>query len=87
MLKSPYTTTPSPTITLQDPATLAVNALLDQMGRQLGLKDKALLFGLVENLRKVCQDLQEVDEGQYEGRVLRKRLGDAKRALGGELMP
>ena len=64
-----------------------VNALLDPAGRQLGLKDKALLFGLVENLRRVCESLQSTDEAQYEGRVLRRRLDDAKRALGGELMP
>ena len=80
-------TTSSPTTALQDPATLMVNALLDPMGKQLGLKDKALLFGLVENLRRVCQGLQEADEGQYEGRMFQRRLDDAKRALGGELMP
>ncbi|KAK5130214.1 hypothetical protein LTR08_002299 [Meristemomyces frigidus] len=91
-LKLPHANVSNPSSTpktpvLQDPATLIVNALLDPMGRPLGLKDKALLFGLVENLRKVCRGLQDVDDGQYESRVLRRRLDDAKRALGGELIP
>lgn len=75
------------TMVLQDPATLAVRALLNPHGQQLGLKDKALLFSLVESLRKVCHRLQEEDEGQYESRVLRRRLDDARRALDGTLEP
>lgn len=74
-------------LTLQDPATLAVNALLHPDGRPLGLKDKALLFGLVESLRKVCRGLQEEEEGQYESKVLRRRLDEAKRALDGASNP
>jgi len=70
---------------LHDPATTAVNALLDPISRPLGLKDKALLFGLVESLRQVCRTLQTEDEGQYESRVLRRRLDDARRALAGTL--
>ncbi|KAK5120518.1 hypothetical protein LTR85_006173 [Meristemomyces frigidus] len=73
------------TIVLHDPATLAVKALLEPHGRQLGLKDKALLFSIVESLRKVCHRLQEEDEGQYECRVLRRRLDEARRALDGTL--
>lgn len=73
------------TTAMHDPATLAVNALLNPNGRQLGLKDKAMLFGLIESIRKVCYKLQEEDEGQYETRILRRRLDDAKRALDGTL--
>ena len=73
--------------TLADPATVAVNALLEPHGRQLGLKDKALLFGLVENLKNVCHKLQEREEGEYESRMLRRRLDDARRALDGVVVP
>lgn len=84
--KMPTTTVMSPplspkTVVLHDPATLAVNALINPDGRPLGLKDKALLFGLVESLRRVCQRLQDEDEAQYESRVLRRKLDEAKRVL------
>lgn len=71
---------------LHDPATTIVDSLLHSPGarRQLGLKDRALLFGLVENLRKVCRGLQEMEEGCYEGRALRRRLDGARRELEGE---
>ena len=69
------------TMVFHDPATVAVNAMLDPNARQLGLKDKALLFGLVESLREVCHKLQDEDEGRR--RVLRRRLDDAKRVLNG----
>jgi len=68
---------------MHDPTTVAVNALLNPDGRQLGLKDKAILFGLVESLRKACHALQAEDEEQYESRVLRRRLDNAKRTLEG----
>lgn len=81
------TTTPpiSPhQMTLHDPATVAVNALLNPDGKPLGLKDKAVLFGLVESLRRVCGGLQhEEEEGQDESRVLRRRLDEAKKVLDG----
>lgn len=70
----------------QDPATVAVNALLDSAGngRQLGLKDKATLFGVVESLRKTCARLQEEsDDNGPVSRTLRKRLDDARKALEG----
>ena len=70
---------------LLDPAILAVNALLDPNGKQLGLRSKAVLFSVVESLRKVALRLQEEDEAQYESRVLRRRLDDAKNALDGVL--
>lgn len=68
---------------LHDPATVAVNALLKCGGRSLGLRDKALLFGLVESLKTVCQSLQENTESGPENRVLRRRLDDARRVLAG----
>lgn len=67
----------------QDPATVAVNALLAPGGKQLGLRDKALLFGLVESLKKVCQSLQDGNEASQDNRMLRRRLDDARRVLAG----
>ncbi|RMX71185.1 hypothetical protein D0869_15888, partial [Hortaea werneckii] len=70
--------------TLHDPATVAVNALLKPDGKPLGLKDKAVLFGLVESLRRVCGGLQhEEEEGQGENWILRRRLDEAKKVLDG----
>ena len=66
-----------------DPATVAVNALLEPTGKQLGLKDKAVLFGLVESLRRVCHQLQAGDELQTQSAVLRGRLDEARKALDG----
>jgi len=64
-----------------------VNAALDPMGKGLGLKDKAVLFGLVENLRRVVAGLQQEDpgDGQADARVLRIRLEEAAAVLGGEV--
>ncbi|KXL48111.1 hypothetical protein M433DRAFT_506273 [Acidomyces richmondensis BFW] len=70
---------------LHDPATVVVNALLDPRGQPLGLKNKALLFGLVESLRKVCVKLQDEEEGQYASRLFRQRVEDARKALDGVL--
>ena len=68
---------------LQNPATVAVNALLEPQGRTLGLKDKALLFGVVEQLRVVCRRLQEGSGGEGDVRVMQRRLEEAKRVLDG----
>ena len=72
-------------LTLQDPATVAVNALLAPDSNPLGLKNKALLFGVVESLRRVCHRLQEAEETEFESRVLRRRLDEARKALDGVL--
>ncbi|KAK5690890.1 hypothetical protein LTR97_012053 [Elasticomyces elasticus] len=77
----------SPLAVMHDPATIAVNALLDPNGRQLGMKDKAILFGLIDHLRRTVQKLQLEDEDQYESRVLRRRLDDATKALSAEQRP
>jgi hypothetical protein len=69
---------------LQDPTAVAVNAILNPHGRPLGLKDKALVFGVVESLRRVCEKLQEgEDEDAYENREWRRRLDGARRQLEG----
>ena len=67
----------------QDPVSVAVNALLNAEGRQLGLRNKAVVFGVVESLRKVVNMLQQEDEASYESRILRRRLDVAKAALDG----
>ena len=71
--------------TFADPATLAVNAILNSNGRPLGLKDKALLFSLVESLRTVCHQIQEGTEGDFHSRALRRRLDDARKILNGAM--
>ena len=74
----------SPGTPLQDPTAIAVNALLNPHGRALGLKDKALVFGVVESLRRVCEKLQEGDdEDAYEMREWRRRLDGGRRELDG----
>ena len=74
----------SPGTPLQDPTAIAVNALLNPHGRALGLKDKALVFGVVESLRRVCEKLQEgEDEDAYEMREWRRRLDGGRRGLDG----
>lgn len=79
----------SPGAVSKDPATLAVNALLTPDGRRLGLRDKALVFSMVESLKTVCRQLQEGEETSLESRMLRRRLDDARRVLlgGTEVRP
>ena len=68
-----------------DPATVIVNAMLEPNGRQLGLKDKALMFSLVESLRTVCHQLQDRSDVDFESRALRRRLDDARKILNGAM--
>jgi hypothetical protein len=69
---------------VQDPTAIAVNALLDSQARCLGLKDKALVFGVVESLRRVCGRLQEGDDEEaYDLREWRRRLDSCRKALDG----
>ncbi|KAK8196800.1 hypothetical protein M8818_006967 [Zalaria obscura] len=67
----------------QPPASVAVAALTDPKARQLGLKDKAMLFTLIESLKDLCLKLQTEDEGSYESKGLRRRLDEARRVLDG----
>jgi hypothetical protein len=74
----------SPSSLMQDPTSIAVNALLNSQGRSLGLKDKALVFGVVESLRRVCEKLQESeDDDAHENREWRRRLDGCRRELDG----
>lgn len=73
-------------VSSQDPAAVAVNALLDPYGNALGLRNNATLFGVVESLRLVVQHLQRDEETGYESRLLRKRLDDAKAVLEGRVL-
>lgn len=66
-----------------DPTTVAVQALLDPNGKALGLRNKAVLFGIVESLRKVVGKLQEEDDMTFASRMLRNTLDEAKRTLDG----
>lgn len=61
----------------------AVAALLNPQLGQLELMDNALVFTLVESLRQVCEKLQLGDDAETSGRLLRRRLDDARRALDG----
>lgn len=67
----------------QDPVSVAVNALLDAEGNPLGLRNKAVVFGVVESLRRTIHMLQQEDEAGHENRILRRRLDEAKAALDG----
>ncbi|EMD01049.1 hypothetical protein BAUCODRAFT_193874 [Baudoinia panamericana UAMH 10762] len=68
--------TPPTSPRLGDPVTIAVNALLDPGGRALGLKDKAVLFGVVESLRRVVLRLQDgLEAAQEEGEGVAEGLG------------
>ena len=50
----------------------------------MGLKDKALVFGVVESLRRVCGRLQEGDDEEaYDLREWRRRLDTCRKALDG----
>lgn len=76
----------------RDVTSVVVNALLDPKGVGLGLRDNALLFGVVESLRHVVRELQRQEEDtdgkeemSREMRMLmmRRRLERARGALDG----
>ncbi|GAB7348420.1 hypothetical protein MBLNU459_g6846t3 [Dothideomycetes sp. NU459] len=81
--RSPTVNSPTFVTVPPAPSAIAVTALLDPHLGPLGLKDKALVFTLVESLRMVCEKLQLGDETENESRTLRRRLDDARRALDG----
>lgn len=62
---------------------IAVSALIDPNGRRLGLKDKALVFTVVDSLSQICEQLQTEDEKGSTIYLLRQRLEDAKKILDG----
>lgn len=76
----------------RDLTSVAVNALLDPAGVGLGLRDNAVLFGVVESLRHVVREMQRREEEgdgntgmSKEMRMLmmRRRLERARGALDG----
>lgn len=76
----------------RDLTSVAVDALLDPRGVALGLRDNAVLFGVVESLRNVVKELQRKEEDadgkngtSREMRMLmmRRRLERARGALDG----
>jgi hypothetical protein len=83
-VSSPLISSAAASSPVQDPTAIAVNALLDSQARCLGLKDKALVFGVVESLRRVCGRLQEGDDEEaYDLREWRRRLDSCRKALDG----
>ncbi|KAF2722857.1 hypothetical protein K431DRAFT_293193 [Polychaeton citri CBS 116435] len=72
----------------QDPVTVAVNALLRPDKGALGLRDKAMVFEVVEALRKVVGGMQDQGQGNQNGAAvgldeLRERLTRGRNALEG----
>ena len=65
------------------PAAIAVSAMIDNDKRALGMKDKALIFMVVESLRQACFNLQTGDSASSESMVLRRRLEEARKVLDG----
>jgi len=76
----------------RDLTSVAVNALLDPTGVALGLRDNAVLFGVVESLRHVVREMQRKEE-EGDGKsgmskemrmlMMRRRLERARGALDG----
>lgn len=76
----------------RDLTSVAVNALLDPSGAALGLRDNAVLFGVVESLRHVVREMQRKEE-EGDGKsgmskemrmlMMRRRLERARGALDG----
>ncbi|KAF2151251.1 hypothetical protein K461DRAFT_280038 [Myriangium duriaei CBS 260.36] len=65
-------------------AAIAVAAVCDPTLPALGLRDKALLFMLMESVQTACARLQEgAAVGKLEGQVLRRRLEEARRVMDG----
>lgn len=72
-----------------DPATAVVSALLGE-GARLGLRDKKVLFGVVEGLMGVCRDLREDEAalpgvGREERERRRRRARSRLESLGRDL--
>lgn len=63
------------------PVSAAVSALLGAKSRPLSLKDKTLVFAVVDSLKQICEKLQVDDEGEEATKLLRKKLADARQIL------
>ena len=67
-----------------DPTSVAVHAVTDAAQQSpMGMKDKTLVFMLVESIKDACFKLQDENTPSGEGRVLRRRLEEARRVLDG----
>lgn len=80
---SAISTPPLSPLIRTDPTTTAVQALLDPNGRALGLRNNAVLFSVVESLRRVVRQMQDEDDATFASRMLRNTLDEAKRTLDG----
>jgi len=67
-----------------DPTSVAVHAVTDAAQKSpMGMKDKTLVFMLVESIKDACFKLQDDKTPSGEGRVLRRRLEEARKVLEG----
>ncbi|GAB7339064.1 hypothetical protein MBLNU457_5720t1 [Dothideomycetes sp. NU457] len=67
-----------------DPTSVAVHAVTDIAQQSpMGMKDKTLVFMLVESIKDACLKLQDENTPSSEGRVLRRRLEEARKVLEG----
>ncbi|PNS19834.1 hypothetical protein CAC42_7801 [Sphaceloma murrayae] len=65
------------------PSSIAIAALAAPGKRSLGLRDRALTFMLLECIRHACEKLQDQDLDAGEGRILRRRIEEARRVMDG----
>jgi len=67
-----------------DPTSVAVHAVTDIAQQSpMGMKDKTLVFMLVESIKDACLRLQDENTPLGESRVLRRRLEEARKVLEG----
>ncbi|TKX23975.1 hypothetical protein C1H76_3913 [Elsinoe australis] len=65
------------------PSAIAVAALAAPGKRPLGLRDRALTLMLLECIRHACEKLQDQDLDASEGRILRRRIEEARKVMDG----
>ncbi|KAG8625581.1 hypothetical protein KVT40_005982 [Elsinoe batatas] len=65
------------------PSAIAIAALATPGKRQLGLRDRAQMFMLLECIRHACEKLQDQDLDASEGRILRRRVEEARKIMDG----
>lgn len=71
----------------QRPVSALVSSLLEihnmVAGTEMNESDMELVEGVIKSLKSTCTNLQSLPEDDYERRVLRRRLDEARRALDG----
>ncbi|KAF4549565.1 Hypothetical protein D9617_21g097860 [Elsinoe fawcettii] len=65
------------------PSAIAIAALATPGKRQLGMRDRAQMFMLLECIRHACEKLQDQDLDVSEGRILRRRIEEARKVMDG----